>query len=263
MADVLSTVAGVALLAIASVAIACVLRVRGLAAFAAAALVIAGAIVVLLTVVLSIPDSLTRSGVLGGELVVAAAAMGGWVAAGRPRPEGGWRPRVGEARIGAAAYPAIAVLVGMAVFALAVQLVMAIAVAPTNWDSMTYHLSRAAYWLQQHSAAHFPGGSVRQLGSPPNAEILQAWTLLVTGTDRFAAVVQWLALIGVCGCVLEGARLLGFDRAGALFAAALFAVLPQPVLQAASTQNDLVTALFVIAVAVFAVRGLRDRRAGD
>jgi hypothetical protein len=263
MVDVLSTLAGVGLLAIASITFACVLRIRGRAAFAGAALVITGAIIVLSTIVLSLPKDLTRGGLLLCEAVVAAVAAGAWIATGRPRPVGGWRPRVGEARIAVSAHPALAVLVGMAIAAAALALVLTIAVAPSNWDSMTYHLSRAAYWLQQHSARQIPGGSLRQLNSAPNGEILQAWTMGITGTDRFVGVVQWLSLLGVAACVYLGARLLDFARGAALFAAALFVVLPEPILQASSTQNDLVVALFVAAAAVFGMRGLRDGALGD
>jgi hypothetical protein len=263
MVDVLSTVAGVALLAIASVAIACALRIRGRAAFAAGALVLSGAIVVFATIVLSLPKDYTRGGVLLAQLVAAGVGVGAWAATGRPRPVGGWRPRVGETRAAVTAHPALAVLVGMAGFALLITLILAIAVAPSNWDSMTYHLSRAAYWLQQHSTRQIPGGSLRQLNSAPNGEILQAWTMAITGTDRFVAMVQWVALLGTAACIYLGARLLHFARGAALFAAALFVVLPQPILQASSTQNDLIVAFFVAATAVFGVRGLRDRDLGD
>ena len=45
----------------------------------------------------------------------------------------------------------------------------AIEVLSNNWDSMAYHLSRAAYWLQEGSLAHYSGASVRQIANPPNA----------------------------------------------------------------------------------------------
>jgi hypothetical protein len=257
------TVAALVLLAISVVAFAAALRIRDRAAFVAAALVLAGAVIVLVSIVLSLFDALTRSGLLVAQAVVAGGAVATWAAAGRPRPRARWRPRRGTLPAAVRAHPVVAVVVTTAGLALAVQAAMGIAVAPSTWDSMTYHLSRAAYWLQQHSAEHFPGGSLRQLGSPPNAEIVQAWTMAITGTDRFVALVQWLSVIGLSCCVYLGARLLEFGRAPALFAAALFAVLPQPLLQAASTQNDLIAAFYVLAAAVFGVRGLGDRRGGD
>jgi hypothetical protein len=160
-------------------------------------------------------------------------------------------------------HPALATLLGFVAVALVVDGLVALLVAPSNWDSMTYHLSRAAYWLQFHSADHYPGGTVRQLGSPPNAEMLQAWTMLLSGTDRFASLVQWIALLGLGTTVFSGARLLGFPAPASLFAAGLFVAMPQPILQASTTQNDLVVSFLVTASALFAVRGLRDRAHGD
>jgi hypothetical protein len=259
----LATVVGVMLLAVAGVVTACALRVRGRAAFLAATLVIVAASVVLATICLSLMDALTRAGLLGSAAVIAAIALSGWLACGRPRPPAGWLTTRGAARSAAHAHPAVACLVVIAALALALQLAIGIDVAPNNWDSMTYHLSRAAYWLQQDSATRFSGGSLRQLGLAPNAEILDAWTLAMTGTDRFVATVQWLSLIGLACTVFLGARVIGFDRRGAVFAAALFVTLPQPILQSTTTQNDLVAAFFVLAVAAFGVRGLRDRQWGD
>jgi hypothetical protein len=263
MLDVLATFAGTGLLVVGAVSVVALLRIRGRAAFLAAVLAVAAAIVVLSAIVLSLVGGLGRGGLLVAEALVAIAAVAGWAAGGRPRPPGGWRPSWTATRAAVRRQPAVAVLVAMAGIALALQLVMAIAVAPSNWDSMTYHLSRAAYWLQEGSAGHFPGGSVRQLESPPNGEILQAWTMAISGGDRLTAVVQWLSLLGVGCCVYMGARILRFARGPALFAAALFAVLPQPIMQAASTQNDLITAFFVVATAAFGARGLRDRHPGD
>jgi Dolichyl-phosphate-mannose-protein mannosyltransferase len=245
------------------VATACALRVRGRAALLAATLVIAAASVVLSTIALSLVDALTRTGLLVAAAVIAGLALAGWVMTGRPRPPGGWRTSRVAVWSAVRTYPAVACLVLIAALALALQLAIGIDVAPNNWDSMTYHLSRAAYWLQEHSATRFPGGSVRQLGLGPNAEMLDAWTMAITGTDRFVATVQWFALVGLACTVFLGARVIGFNRSCALFAAALFVTLPQPILQSTTTQNDLVAAFFVLATAAFGVRGLQGRHMGD
>ena len=240
MVGVLATVGGVVLLAAAGLAGACALRVRGRAALVAATLIIAAASVVLATIALSLVDALTRAGLLVAGVVIAAGALAGWVATGRPRPADSWRTTRAAAWSAVRVHPALACFGLIAALALLVQLVIGIAVAPNNWDSMTYHLSRAAYWLQQDSATRFAGGSVRQLGLGPNAEILDAWTLAITGADRLVATVQWLSLIGLACTAFLGARVLGFARDGALLAAALLVTLPQPMLQSTTTQNDLV-----------------------
>src|SRR6266511_3109589 len=183
MTDVLSAAAGAALLATPAVTLPAALRVPGRAPFVVAALVAAAASVVAVFIALSLADLLTRGWILLGQFGVAGASLAAWHLVGRPAPPRGYvsalRTGVGAAR----AHPAVAALTLVVAVALALQLFMAVAVAPNNWDSMTYHLSRAAYWLQNHSATQFFPGTVRQNGSPPNAEMLQAWTMAVTGTD--------------------------------------------------------------------------------
>jgi hypothetical protein len=263
MTDVLSTAAGLVLLAVPSLALPAALRIGGLARFAVAALVAAAATIVAVFVVLSLVDQLTRGWILVGQAIVAAGSAGAWTLAGRPPPPRGYVDAIREGVRTAPGHPAVMAFGAAVVLALAVQLFAAIAVAPNNWDSMTYHLSRAAYWLQNHSATQFFPGSIRQNGAPPNAEMLQAWTMAITGTDRFAQVVQWLALVGIAAAVFGGARLLGFARPASIFAAALFVALPQPILQATTTQNDLVVTFFIAAAALFGVSGLRNGSRGE
>src|ERR1051325_2425451 len=191
-------------------------------------------------------------------LIGAAAAVAGWFATGRPRPPGLPSPRGLRGLSGP-----VAVIVGLAVLALAVQAYVGARVAQNNWDSMGYHLSRSAYLLQYHSIAQFPGASREQAAAAPDGEVLQALTMMMSGTDRWVASVQWLALVGIGLAVFSGARLLRFGREPSAFAACLFVLLPEPLLQSTTTQNDLIEAFFIAAAAFFVVRGLRDRSRGD
>ena len=260
----LALASGLALLLVVALGVPAILRIRGRAAFAASALVVAGAELVLVVAVLSLLRALTAPGVLAAQLVVAIGVVSVWWARGRPRPPGRWRLPDRAALLSAArAHPSVAAVVALAAGALAVQFVLALAIAPNNLDGMTYHLSRIAYWLQYDSALHFPGGTQRQLLAPPNGEMIQAWTIALAGVDVFVQLVQWSFLVGLGVLVYLGARLLELPRHAALFAGSLYVVLPQPILQAATVQNDLIVTFFVGAVAVFGVRGLRDRSGGD
>ena len=71
--------------------------------------------------------------------------------------------------------------------------------------------------------------------------------------------MQWIAASGLAVLIFMGARDLGFAPPKAVFAASLFVVLPQPILQAATTQNDLIVSFFLVAALVFGLRGLRRR----
>jgi hypothetical protein len=259
MDDVLVTLVGVTLVAFVALVVPALLQIRGSAPFAVAALVVAAGDVVFVSIFLSPSHLVTRLGMLIGHAVIAALVAVGWQLRGRPRPPSPTTDLVTPIRASAPT----AFLVVAAGVALLFQFYISMRVAPSNWDSMTYHLSRAAYWLQKSSFGHYPGASVRQLGSGPNAEILQAWTMLITGTDRWVELVQWTALVGLALTIYSGARLLHFGPAPSAFAGALFVVLPMPILQSTTTQNDLVVSFFIAAAALFTARGIRDRHIGD
>ncbi len=131
--------------------------------------------------------------------------------------------------------------------------------APNNWDSMTYHLARVAQWLRAGSVEFYPTTILRQLYQAPGAEFLLAHFQLLAGGDRLAFLVQWLALLGSLVGASSIARQLGAGRTGQLLSAAVVATLPTVILQASSTQNDLVTAFWLV---VFTDSALRVRR-GD
>jgi len=127
--------------------------------------------------------------------------------------------------------------------------VTALAAVPNTFDSMTYHLSRVAQWLQWRDVNPFPTHVLRQLHQAPWAEYAMLHLQALAGTDRAANLVQWLAFIG---CVAGASRLAGQLGAGAptqLAAAVYAATLPMALLQATSTQNDLVTAFWVVCFA--------------
>jgi Dolichyl-phosphate-mannose-protein mannosyltransferase len=237
---------------------AVLLRIRGAAPFLVAAGVCTAAACVAATTALSILSAWTRGAMLSLLFVTAIAAGVGWLWAGRPRP-----PRMPSVRGLRKLNGPTKIIVGLAVVTLLVQAYVGARVAPSNWDSMTYHLSRAAYWLQYQSIGQFPGASIRQAASAPDGELLQGLTMMMSGTDMWVQSVQWLALVGVALAVVSGARLLHFGRAESVFAACLFVVLPQPLMQSTTTQNDLIEAFFIASAAFFAVRALRDQTRGD
>jgi hypothetical protein len=148
-------------------------------------------------------------------------------------------------------------------FVFAINFWVGLKIAPNNWDSMTYHLSRIAYWMQQQRIGDFDGQTLRQAGSLPNGEILQAWFMLPLQSDRFAFAPQWLALVGIGLAAYLGARLVTRNRSAAVLAGCAVCLLPQPILQSTSTQNDLICAFFVLGGTVFALRGITRQHRGD
>lgn len=153
-------------------------------------------------------------------------------------------------------------LLAVAGAVLAIEFWIGSQLAPGNWDSMTYHLSRIAYWMQYQRIGDYPGASIRQLGSLPNAEILQGLAIMPIRVDTYVFVPQWIALIGTAILIYVGAQLLMRNRPAGAFAATIFCLLPQPILQSTSTQNDLICAFFVLGGVVFGLIALTRNQPG-
>jgi len=131
---------------------------------------------------------------------------------------------------------------------------------PNNWDSMTYHLSRAAYWRQWHTLAHFPSNYWAQNANPGNAEVLLLVTLLITHSAKLAFLVQFTAYVAATGAVYGLARQLGARPVYGIVAAGVFATMPEVILQSITPQNDLVAAAFTVCAVYFLVDAVQERR---
>jgi 4-amino-4-deoxy-L-arabinose transferase-like glycosyltransferase len=147
-----------------------------------------------------------------------------------------------------AAVAAIAVVTGF----------LACLAPPNNWDSMTYHLARVAHWAANRSVAFYPTPVLRQLHMPPLAEFAVLHLQVLSGGDRFANLVQWFSMAGSAVGVSLLARRLGAGPRGQVLAAVFCATLPVGILQASSTQNDAVTAFWLVCLA-HALFEWRDR----
>ena len=154
-------------------------------------------------------------------------------------------------------FPAVLSAAGLV---LAIVLLIALVSPPNNWDSMTYHMSRVAMWVQQESVAHYPTPYLVQNSHPPLAE----WNILhfqiLSGGDRFANAVQWLYLFG-CGIA---ASLIARECKAAFPVQALAAViavtLPMALLQGSSTQNDVAGSFWILSFTLFVIQYLKAPR---
>ncbi|WP_244236298.1 glycosyltransferase family 39 protein [Micromonospora inaquosa] len=140
-----------------------------------------------------------------------------------------------------------------------VELLVALLAEPNNFDSQTYHLPKVQHWVAQGDLDFWPTAIHRQVTIPPGAEYLLLHLRLLTGGDHLHNLVQWAA--GVV-CLLVAARItaqLGGGRRAQLLTAFVLATTPMVVLQATSTQTDLVCAAWVACAATQALDGLRRR----
>ncbi len=180
------------------------------------------------------------------------------LALGRYRRDGAagrrWRPTFALRR------PSVAGLLSAALTGLiGAELLLALVSPPNNYDSNYYHLPKVEHWVAQRSVELYPTLMRPQVVLAPGAEYLLLHLRLMTGGDRLYNLVQWSAALG---CVLVASRIaaqLGAGRVGQLVAAATVAAAPVVVLEATSTQNDLVVAAWVLCTASLVVGELRRR----
>ena len=139
------------------------------------------------------------------------------------------------------------------------ELLVALLAEPNNFDSQTYHLPKVEHWVAQGDLDFWATAIHRQVTIPPGAEYLLLHLRLLTGGDRLHNLVQWAAGVG---CLLVAARItaqLGGGRRAQLLTAFVLASTPMVVLQATSTQTDLVCAAWVACAATLVLDGLRRR----
>jgi hypothetical protein len=161
-------------------------------------------------------------------------------------------------------------LLGTAGLVIGLALV-AILTSCTNYDSMTYHLSRVAQWVAHRSVAHYPTQDWRQLEFGPWAEFAVANFYLLEWDDRLANLVQWSSMLTsiVAACLIARQLLPGWlvsrvvfpesptaastGRRATTLTAVLVATIPIGIAQSVTTQNDYVVACwFVCAVSLSA-----------
>ena len=185
-------------------------------------------------------------------LAVVAFATAGAVAIVRPS----W-PSLGRTAIVRDLFrdPVVAVLGALVLAEVGYLLALALFTPPTEYDVLTYHLTRAVLWIQQGSVGPIPGVRDTRINDlPPNAELVQGMTVLLSRSLRWAGLVQ-MAALGVSVLAVYGiASRIGFDRRGAAFGALVFATLPVVAMQAPTSLNDVVVAALV-ATTVFFVLG--------
>jgi hypothetical protein len=127
-----------------------------------------------------------------------------------------------------------------------VNLDLVLHTAPLNWDSMTYHLARMAYFLQHGNTAFYDANYWAQVVHPHNSTLLLLFTYVVSrGNENLTQAVQFTSYLVTLVSIYGICRQLGRDRYSSIFAALVFALLIECLMESITTQNDmLVTALF-------------------
>lgn len=117
--------------------------------------------------------------------------------------------------------------------------------APSTTDSMVYHLPRVMYWIQEKTVQQDVVRNPHDFMAP-FAEYILLHLYFIAGNDRLLFFSQWIAyvvLVIISGVIAER---LGADKGIRIMTTLFVATLPMAVMQASSTQVDLVVAVLVV-----------------
>jgi hypothetical protein len=242
---------GAGLLLTTSVLVGSCLRLASAVGFLLAVYVLATTELVAVSLALSPPRLLTRAGLLVsfGALLVVAVVV--WLGRGRPLPQ---LRSVSPALRAALRDRAVVALATLALVVQLYLLVVALAVPQNSQDALLYHLPRAALWKQQHAVSYVADAPDERVdAAPPAAEIEVAASMILSRGDRYATLVQLVALLAACLAIVGIARRLGLGIAEAAFGAVLFSTCSIVVLQTPTALNDLAVAAPLVTCAYFAL----------
>lgn len=131
--------------------------------------------------------------------------------------------------------------------------IIALVAPPNTHDAMSYHMPRIVHWMLNQNIAHYPTYTIRQLYQPPLAEMILLHVQLLSGTDRFANLLQWLSMIGcMLGVSLIVKEFFG-NKKMQLIAALITTTIPMGILQASSAKNDYVLAFWLVSLTYFII----------
>lgn len=147
----------------------------------------------------------------------------------------GWRA------VREAPYDVILLIIGLVVLGLS------LITTPHNWDSMTYHLPRIAYWAQNRSVAHYATNCIRQVSSPVLAEFVNLHVyILCRGHDWLFNLLQGMSYITCAVMVGAIAERLSCGRVCRFLAMLLFMSMPIAYAEALTTQVDNFAAVWML-----------------
>ena len=142
-----------------------------------------------------------------------------------------------------------------------VMFVMAYLTVPYNWDSMTYHLTRMAIWVQNASVAHYPAVDARELSTPPLTEFVMMHLYLLCGkNDLLLNMVQFLSYVFNTYMIYRISRRLGLDCASSYFASFLFVSVPVAFAEAVTTQVDEFAAVWLMIFVYYGIGLIKEDR---
>ena len=134
---------------------------------------------------------------------------------------------------------------------------------PNNGDSNGYRIPRVLHWLGQEQWHWIHTGDARMNSAACGFEWLSAPLILFTRTDRFLFLINWVPYLMLPGLTFSIFRRLGVRPRVAWWWMWLLASGWCFALQAGSTGNDVLGAVFGLAAVDLALRAVENKKTGD
>lgn len=241
------------MLAAAAMFSAAALRLGKLVSTLIAAYVLLVGEVTALTLVLSPFHAVTRTGLATAAEVLLACALVIWWLRGKPGI--GLRQGLRTVRH-IVRDPVVAAFLALVGAALAYELLLVWTVPANNWDSLTYHLPRVAAWAQHRGVYWIPNAPTDRMNEfQPIAEQQILFLFVAAKKAVLFALPQFIAQLAIMISIYGSARRLEFGARPAACAALLFATLSLVVLEATTSQNDIVAASLPAAAMALLLEG--------
>jgi hypothetical protein len=151
------------------------------------------------------------------------------------------------------------IFIGILVIAFS-QIFLFFYLPPNEWDSMTGHLNRILYFVQNHTTDHFVGTNWNIDTYPKSFSSIQFYPFLMTGfNEHFFKLpnlsAYWMLFIG-CYAVMKQ---LNIEFKTRLLSASLILFTPIVLIQSTTTDTDIVLGAYLVSCLYFIFRYLKSR----
>lgn len=140
------------------------------------------------------------------------------------------------------------------------NLAVALASTPENVDSLNYHLARVAYYLQFQNLGHYQANFWAQIMHSNGSAVVLSFVFLATNrNENLMQLPQLAAYVVSLFAVYGTTRRIGGSRSLSWIAALIFGLLTEVLMEAVTTQNDLVLTACV-GISTYGLFAYRDTR---
>lgn len=120
--------------------------------------------------------------------------------------------------------------------------------SPQNWDSLTYHLPRMAYYIQHGNLNPFGANYWAQVVHPRGSTNILTYLYLLSGSNEcFTPLVQyisyWISALSISGTLLS----LGASLFSSILSGLFFCLLTESLMESTTPQNDLLLCALISA----------------